>query len=116
MMKRLLFTCTALFGFVVTSANANNFVANDDSVATALCMAVASDSIDTLRDTLTLTRVTKNTVTMKLRCNDNRVEDFAKKHDLSKTARLLGLSLETNTSIKDLANNAPKTIYISGSR
>lgn len=108
------FLATSTF---VTNANATEFVAADNTIGTKLCMAVAKDNRRALNNTMEKVRITKNTMTKKLTCNDLSLEKFAATYGLAQSARLLNLEINTSTSIRDLAaKHRSDVLVVSGSK
>ncbi|MFC3031410.1 DUF3718 domain-containing protein [Pseudoalteromonas fenneropenaei] len=111
-----LLTAGSLLCLTATNVAAQEFIAADDSVATRVCMAVASNRPLNLR--LEMKEVGMRTVTVqkKLHCNEMPVAEFASVYNLNRTANFLHLDIGTETSIKDLAAHNLQPIMISGSK
>lgn len=99
------------------NANATEFTAADNTIGTKLCMAVAKDNKSNLLNTMKNVRISKNTMTNKLMCNDLSVAKFAATYGLENSAKLLNLDINTTTTIRDLAaRNRQDVLVISGSK
>ncbi|CAM3989201.1 DUF3718 domain-containing protein [Pseudoalteromonas byunsanensis] len=119
-MNKLATLCsTALLSTVlVTTVQAKQFVAADDSLATDLCMAIASNHTLSLRKTMDEHHVSVRVMQNKLTCNGLSTTKFTSKHELSNTAKLLHLDLTTHTEIHDLSAKAQHAdvLVVSGSK
>ncbi|WP_105168365.1 DUF3718 domain-containing protein [Pseudoalteromonas sp. T1lg23B] len=119
-MNKLATLCTTalLSGLLATTAQAKQFVAADDSLATELCMAIASNHSLSLRKTMDEHHVSVNVMQNKLACNGHSTTKFASLHELNNTARLLRLDLTTHTEIHDLSAKASQAdvLVVSGSK
>ncbi|MCF6434076.1 MULTISPECIES: DUF3718 domain-containing protein [Pseudoalteromonas] len=111
-------TITLLSGLLVTTAHAKQFVAADDSLATELCMAIASNHSLSLRKTMAEHHVSTNVMQNRLACNGQSTTKFASIHRLNNTAKLLRLDLTTHTEIRDLSASTTQadTFVVSGSK
>jgi hypothetical protein len=106
----------------MADANATDFVAADDSVATNLCMAVASNDSHALNAELRSNGIAshhfakRHAIGKKLHCNDLDLVRFTKTYSLNKTAKVFNIEVTTETSIKDLsAQKSADTVVIYGS-
>ncbi|CCQ11955.1 hypothetical protein PALB_28560 [Pseudoalteromonas luteoviolacea B = ATCC 29581] len=115
-MKLLTLIATTTFALTMTTANATDFVASNNSVETNLCMAIASNSGHEVRDEMKLNRVNKHTVNNKLRCNKLDVKNFTVKYDLAKSAKSLGFEIDSKTTIHDLSASLTAPVNVVGSR
>lgn len=108
--------CTTLLlgtaALTSTNTEAAQFVAADNSPGTQICMAVASNKPIKLSMTMRELRVNKKVATDKLSCNNMSMENFAGTYGFNRTAKLLNLKAETNTSIQDLAKLDQQTIMV----
>ncbi|MCF2859530.1 DUF3718 domain-containing protein [Pseudoalteromonas sp. SMS1] len=117
-MKALL-TTVALVGLVSTAhqAQALEFIAADDSMATKLCLAFASNRPHVMLEELRGNHALKKNIANKLHCNDMDLEEFAEAYSLTRNAKFMNIELDTKTSIKDLTTqNTPATVVLSGSK
>ncbi|KZN39708.1 DUF3718 domain-containing protein [Pseudoalteromonas luteoviolacea] len=117
-MKALL-TAVALVGLASTAhqTQAVEFVAADDSIATNLCMAFASNRPHIMLEELRGKQSLKKNIANKLHCNDMDLEEFAETYSLTRNAKFMNIELDTKTSIKDLTTQkAPATVVLSGSK
>ncbi|AOT08106.1 DUF3718 domain-containing protein [Pseudoalteromonas luteoviolacea] len=94
-------TLTALVS--MSNAHAVEFVAADNSHATKLCMAFASDRPHVMLKALRGQHTAKPRIANKLECNDMSLDEFAQVYSLTRTAKFMKIDLETKTSIKDIA-------------
>ncbi|MBQ4809787.1 hypothetical protein A7985_04625 [Pseudoalteromonas luteoviolacea] len=117
---KALMTAVALAGLVSTAHNAEaiEFVAADDSFATHLCVAFASNRPHVMLEELRGKHSLKKNIANKLHCNDMDLQEFAETYSLTRNAKFMNIDLDTKTSIKDLAaqQNAPTTVVLSGSK
>ncbi|KZN62141.1 hypothetical protein N473_21585 [Pseudoalteromonas luteoviolacea CPMOR-1] len=109
---------TALTALVTMSnAHAVEFVAADNSHATELCMAFASDRPHVMLAALRGQHTAKTRITSKLECNDMSLNEFAQAYSLTRNAKFMKIDLETKTSIKDIAKVQPTMpVVLSGSK
>ncbi|MBD1584571.1 DUF3718 domain-containing protein [Pseudoalteromonas sp. S16_S37] len=119
-MKKLTTFCasaTLLAGLIAGTANAEQFIAADDTIETELCMAIARDNSFNLRKTMQERRVTLRVVKNVLACNNMATDKFIAKYGFKNSAHSLNLDFNTKTHIKDLSarNEVSKTIVVSGS-
>lgn len=120
-MKLLALIAGTVLTFSMAQANATDFVAADDSVATNLCMAIASNDRNELSDELTQFGIAKHhsakryNIGKKLRCNDLDLTSFTQTYSLNKTAKAFGIEVTTETSIKDMTAQQQETVVIYGS-
>ncbi len=108
--------CTTLLlssaALTTTNTEAAQFVAADNSPGTQICMAVSSNKRLQLYATMKDLRISKTTVTNKLRCNNLSIAKFAGTYGFNKTAKYLNLETTTGTSIQDLAKLDQQTIMV----
>ncbi|BBN81724.1 hypothetical protein PA25_17090 [Pseudoalteromonas sp. A25] len=119
-MKKLTTLCSSaalLAGLLVGTANAEQFVAADNSIETELCMAITEDDSFKLRKTMKEHRIGLRLVQNELTCNNMSADKFVAKHGLRNSANSLNLDLNTQTHIKDLSaqNDMNKKTIVSGS-
>lgn len=109
---------TALTALVTMSnAHAVEFVAADNSHATELCMAFASDRPHVMLAALRGQHTAKTRITSKLECNDMSLNEFAQAYSITRNAKFMKIDLETKTSIKDIAKVQPTMpVVLSGSK
>lgn len=105
--------------FTSTYSSANEFVANDNSAATQLCMAVASNHKLTLRKEIREHNISKAVLNNRLACNEMPITAFASRYNLTKSAQFLNINTSTSTHIKDLSAMTKDTsapVMLSGSK
>ncbi|ESP92538.1 MULTISPECIES: DUF3718 domain-containing protein [Pseudoalteromonas] len=115
---KVLMTAAALTALVsVSNAHAVEFVAADDSHATELCMAFASDRPHIMLKAMRGQHTAKVRITNKLECNDMNLSEFAHMYSLTRTAKFMKIDIETETSIKDIAQTeSTLPVVLSGSK
>ncbi|KZN30184.1 DUF3718 domain-containing protein [Pseudoalteromonas luteoviolacea] len=117
---KAIITAVALVGLASTAnqAEAVEFVAADDSLATHLCLAFASNRPHVMLEELRGKQSLKKNIANKLHCNDMDLREFAETYSLTRNAKFMNIELDTKTSIKDLSaqKNAPATVVLSGSK
>ncbi|TMP30265.1 hypothetical protein CWB99_02585 [Pseudoalteromonas rubra] len=115
--KALILSPLLLATSISANAGGVEFVGTDNSVATQLCIAVGANHRLTLRKELEEHHISRQIVTDKLTCNDLSVSQFTKKFGLHKSAQLLNIDTNTDTSIRDIAmSEQQKTIAVYGSK
>ncbi|KZN51741.1 DUF3718 domain-containing protein [Pseudoalteromonas luteoviolacea] len=112
------FLTAALTALVsMSNAHAVEFVAADNSHATELCMAFASDRPHVMLAAMRGQQSAKTRITSKLECNDMSLDEFAQTYSLIRNAKFMKIDLETKTSIKDIAKVEPTMpVVLSGSK
>lgn len=114
-MKILATSLIAATLFASTNVSADShFIAANDSPATALCMAFASNKPLKMKKSLDHYNLHKNQI-KKLSCNQLSLKDFSSRYGLTRTGNYLNLEVRTSTSIRDLAMNASAPMMITGS-
>lgn len=115
-------TLTIVTGAIIllssTNSLANEFVAADDTAATQLCIAVASNHKLTIHKTIRQFNTRKTVLSNRLACNDMSLDEFASRYNLDNSANFLNINT-TSTHIRDLSaavENTSAPITISGSK
>ncbi|MBQ4852603.1 DUF3718 domain-containing protein [Pseudoalteromonas sp. MMG012] len=102
-----------------SSSLAHEFIAADNTPATQLCMAVASNHKLTLRKEVREHNISRPVLTNRLACNNMSIDTFATLYNLENSANFLNIDMTTSTHIRDLSasiNNTQTTLVISGSK
>ncbi|NOU49292.1 DUF3718 domain-containing protein [Pseudoalteromonas sp. JBTF-M23] len=119
-MKKLTTFCasaTLLAGLLAGTANAEQFVAADNTIETELCMAITENDSFNLRKTMKAHRIGLRVMQNELTCNNMSADKFIAVHGFDNSAHSLNVDLNTETHIKDLSarHEIGKTIVVSGS-
>jgi len=118
-MNTLTVLTSAVILLTAATSSANEFVAADTSVATQLCMAVASNHKLTLRKEIREHNISRPILANRLACNDMPISTFASRYNLENSANFLNINTATSTHIKDLSvsiSNSAAPITVSGSK
>jgi len=100
-----------------TPSQAASFSAADNSLGTKLCMAVTANKPIKLHLAMKDARVSRYTLSNKLRCNDMSMAQFAGTYGFDKSASYLNIDVSTNTSIQDIAmRNNDEVLVVAGSK